>query len=530
MKNELNHISAIPSKRIYLSIIADYHLKLALFELIDNAIDSWIFNGRNQELEINLDLDYDQQTIIVKDNSGGIKEEEISLIVSPGQSRETASEEIIGVFGVGSKRAVVALAKQIKIFSRHSNKKTLLVELDNEWIEDEDNWYLPTYEVDAIEENTTQIELSILREKIVEEKHQDLLEHLGATYALFLEAGGMNILVNDGVVIPKTFENWSYPPGYEPRKRSGPIVFKDLGEIKVEILGGLTKSHREEESSNDEYGVYFYCNDRLITRAYKGPEVGFNPPRIGKPHPSLMLARVIVKLSGPVQLMPWNSSKSQIDFKHKAFQEIVTHIERMLFVYASMSRNWSGGEGWTENVFQYKSGEIQSEVLTDISSSIRLHVPTVTRKPRQPKYIDIVKKNNIMHAVLKPWSVGLYEAIIAVEEIGKLNLQQINRISLLILDSTLEIAFKEYLLNETGNRYSENRIASYNRIDLQNEVKNNCRIKQSAWSIIDYYYLKRCDLVHKRATTQISDQELSNYRSTVEYSLSKMFKLNFNRQ
>jgi len=76
LKTKLNDISAIPSKRIYLSIIADYHLHLALCELIDNAIDNWIFNGRLQELEINLDLDYDQQTIKIKDNSGGIKEED----------------------------------------------------------------------------------------------------------------------------------------------------------------------------------------------------------------------------------------------------------------------------------------------------------------------------------------------------------------------------------------------------------------------------------------------------------------------
>ena len=96
VKTKLDDISAIPSKRIYLSIIADYHLHLALCELIDNAIDNWIFNGRQHELEIKLDLDYDQQSIKVIDNSGGIKEEDIQLIVSPGQSRGSSLEEIIG--------------------------------------------------------------------------------------------------------------------------------------------------------------------------------------------------------------------------------------------------------------------------------------------------------------------------------------------------------------------------------------------------------------------------------------------------
>ena len=160
-------------------------------------------------MEINIDLDYDQQSISVKDNSGGIKEDDIELIVSPGHSRGSNTEEIIGVFGVGSKRAVVALAKEVKIFSRYSNEKTLLVEIDNDWIEDEDNWSLTPYEVDDIDENTTQIELSVLREKIEEENHDLLLEQLGATYALFLEAGGVRIMVNDDEIEPKTFEDWS---------------------------------------------------------------------------------------------------------------------------------------------------------------------------------------------------------------------------------------------------------------------------------------------------------------------------------
>lgn len=526
MKNKLNEISAIPSKRIYLSIIADYHLHLALCELIDNAIDNWIYNGRENELLIHLDLDYDQQTIVVKDNSGGIKEEDISLIVSPGQSRETNTQEIIGVFGVGSKRAVVALAEQVKIYSRHSSEKTLLIELDNDWIEDEDNWELPTYEVNSIEENTTRIELHSLREKIENINHSELLQHLGATYALFIEAGGLTISVNGNDVVSRTFEDWAFPPGYEPQEKSGPIDFKDKGKIEVSITGGLIKSHRGTESNNDEYGVYFYCNDRLISRANKSREVGFNnTPFLGKPHPRFSLSRVIVKLTGPVNLMPWNSSKSEIDFKHKAYKEIEEHIKRMVFTYASMSGNWEGQ--WPEKVFQYTIGKVKKEKLDNISHEVRLHLPVVPRKARPPKYIDLIKRQNKKLAKNKPWIIGLYEAIIAVEEIKKLKLEQSNRLCLLILDSTLEIGFKEFLLNESGTVYTAKNIRDFNRVDLQNKVKTHSTLKKSAWTIIDSYYIKRCDLVHARATTQISDNELNNYREIVEYTLSKLFKLKF---
>lgn len=524
MKNQFYQISAIPSKRIYLSIIADYHLDIALCELIDNAIDNWIYTGQQDKLEINLDLDYDQQTITVQDNSGGIEVENIELIVSPGQSRTSNTSEIIGVFGVGSKRAAVAMAKQIKIRTRHQNNKTLLVEFDNTWIQDEDNWELPVYQVDDIDESTSIIELSVLREKIEEEKHQELLEHLSSTYALFLEVGGIKIIINDEELVPKTFDDWSFPPEYLPQENTGTISVKDYGDINVSITGGLSKSHREMGTNGDEYGIYFYCNNRLISRANKSPEVGFKTP-IGKPHPNKQLARVIVKLEGPVLLMPWNSSKSDLDFKHKTFKEISEYITKTLHTYAYMSRYWEGQ--WPEKIFAHKTGEVQVKSLGKISESTRIHVPKVEKKPKPPKYIKQVQRLNKSLAEEKQWTIGLFEAVIAVEEISSLDIEQKNRISLLILDSTLEIAFKEYLLNELRTRYSEKRVRGFNRVDLQREVGSNCRIKASAWATIDTYYYKRCDLVHSRSTTQISNRELESYRKIVEYSLNKMFGIKF---
>lgn len=523
-------ISATPSKRIYLSIIADYHLHLALCELIDNAIDNWVFNERREELYIDIDLDYEQQSINVKDNSGGIHEQDLPLIVGPGQSRDNPNKEIIGVFGVGSKRAVVALSKEIKIYSRHSNSKTLLIEINDEWIEDEDNWDLPVFEVSQIEENTTEIRLNVLREQIQESKHTDLVEHLSTTYAQFLTEGGLTLRLNDIEITPKTFDSWSYPPDYESVKSEGPIKFKDREEIQVSITGGLTKSHREGDSNINEYGVYFYCNNRLISRAYKGDEIGFNSPfRIGKPHVSYSLVRVIVELTGPVHLMPWNSSKSNIDFKHKTFLEISEHIQRIFTTYATMSKTWSSD--WPNQIFKYSVGDIKREVLSDFSSTARIHVPVIKRSPKKVKYIDLIKKNNKTIAIAKPWTKGHYESIIAVEEISKLKIEQSNRIAMLLLDSTLEIAFKDYLVNESGNRYNAGRLAALmsNRVDVHTEVGNNIRVKNGTWQKVNYFYNLRCELVHKRIAVTISDDDVENFRELVEYLLKKMFKLNFKR-
>ena len=525
MKEKIKDVDAIPSKRIYLSIIADYQLKLALCELIDNAIDSWILGESKNKLTVTIALDYQRQIIEVVDNSGGIEEGEISLIVSPGQSRNHASSHTIGIFGVGSKRAVVALAEEIKILTRYKNERTLLVELSDNWVNDDNSWHLPVYKVDDIDESTTKTELMKLRSPIRQEEESVLIDHLGATYALFLENEDFEIVLNEKAIDAKTFDSWSYPPKYEPKYYNGELGFYDKGKVSVSILGGLTKS---KDPAGGEYGAYFYCNNRLISRAYKGEEVGYAQARIGKPHPSVSIARVIVKMDGPAQLMPWNSSKSEINTKHPTFREVQEHIDRVLTHFSRLSRKWSSGGGWSENVFQYKVGEIVIDSLNDISSSTRLHLPPIPQSSKK-KFSAVIKANNKILAKNKPWVRGAYEAIIAVRELPKLKLEQNNRLTLLILDSSMEIAFKDYLVNESGESYSENRLAGImrDRTQVHNEIKKFVTLKIDAWKRIEYFYKHRCELVHKRGTVDISSNDLESFIETYEYTIKKLFKVNF---
>ncbi|WP_315819390.1 RelA/SpoT domain-containing protein [Paraflavitalea speifideaquila] len=99
------------------------------------------------------------------------------------------------------------------------------------------------------------------------------------------------------------------------------------------------------------------------------------------------------------------------------------------------------------------------------------------------------------------------------------------------LDSMLEIAFKEYLVNDSGISYSAARLENImkNRTDVHNEVKNTIPLTIKHWKKIEYYYKLRCELVHKRATVTITDDDLINFRKTVEYVLAKMFNLSFKR-
>lgn len=519
MKREVKKIDAVPSKRIFLSIIADYDLNRSICELIDNALDIWIKGKQKKQLNIDIFLDKARQVICVSDNAGGIKEGELNLIVGPGQTNNLPTDETIGIFGVGSKRAVVALAEEIKITTRFGKDKTYRLEFDESWLKSED-WELPVYAVDEISNSTTIIELQKLRLQLTDENLVHLKEHLQTTYAKFLVDKHLTIKLNGEILSPLTFENWAFPPDYQPHKYYGILNTADGKSVKVEVLAGLSK---ESSPAGGEYGVYFYCNRRLIARAIKTYEVGFTRGLAGLPHPSLSLTRVIVDLQGEVDLMPWNSSKSGINPNHQVFVALRSWLVQVVKDYASLSRRWEGD--WPNKVFKYSSGKIITKKIDNFPEAKKSYLPPLPKS--KLRYIDLVKQANKKIIKDKPWAEGIYEGMIAVDLISRQNLAQKNRICLILLDSTLEIAFKEFLVNESGATYNDRTLLNLfnNRNSVEKEIKKYVKLNLKFWKKIDYYYRLRCKLVHERAVVGVDDKQIDDYKEVVQKVLRKLFKL-----
>jgi hypothetical protein len=523
MKKIAGKLDATPSKRLFLSIIADYDLNRSICELVDNGLDVWIRGKRVQAIAINVSLDKLQQTITVEDNAGGLPKEELRFIVGPGQTGSSPTEETIGIFGVGTKRAVVALAQDIKITTRHGTKKTYQVDFDEKWLQ-EDDWELDLFEVDTVAKGATLVELQKLRLQVTDDAIDHLREHLGATYARFLKNRKVKITLNGIAVKPILFDNWAYPPKFTPRRYTGELTTDEGRKIKVEAFAGLSN---ESSPASGEYGVYFYCNDRLIARGLKSFDVGFIKGLAGLPHPKVSLTKVIVFLNGDAQSMPWNSSKSDVSARHEVFQALQGWLFTVVKDYAALSRIWMGD--WPTKVFKHKTGTIKDVEIEDFPTVQKSFLPPLPKS--RPRYAEIITKKNRKIATDKPWAKGLYEGVIAADLIAKQHLEQKNRIALIVLDSTLEIAFKEYLVNDSGTAYGDSRLLTLfsNRPAVHAEIKKYVTINQTTWKKIEYYYKQRCELIHKRASVGVTDDQLADFRGVVEYVLSKMYKLKFDR-
>ncbi len=410
-KTEIAPIDATPEKRMFWSIIADYDLKTGLCELVDNAFDIWLLGNQKKKLEINVVLDSDHQTITVTDNAGGVKQSDLRLLVAPGGSGNDPNAQSIGIFGVGSKRAGVALGRTIQIKTRPKSGSSFQVDIEDDWLETND-WEIAAFEIPNLSAGTTQVHISNLRKTFDESDEPEIIRHLGETYSHFL--GSKCSLVVNGTKIKKTkYDNWSYPPSYAPQNCKIKIPLNDSQHITADITAGLIK---DREPDADNYGVYFYCNNRMIVKELRTREVGyFVTSEAGVPHPDASLCRVIVRLEGPAILMPWNSSKNGINYDHLAFQKIRPTLIQLVAHFSKLSRRLK--HEWDAKVFRHTQGKITKIPKAQITNSQKISLPPLPKVRKQQ--IEHLREKNKKQLDKMPWTLGLIEAIGAVDVVSR---------------------------------------------------------------------------------------------------------------
>jgi len=526
-KTFLKTVDGTPKKRFFLSIISDYGLKTGLCELVDNALDHWVARGSKPGLKVNIVLDPERQFIQVVDNAGGIPEDNVDLLISPGASGNELGAALIGIFGVGGKRAGVALGELVEIRTRHARDKSIQVDLTKDWVDNED-WSLDIHEIPDISPGTTTVDITKVRQSFDADDVEDIRRHLGETYAWFIDQG-CEIKLNRGAIAATSFSHWAFPPDYCPRHVEFQIEPVSGEFLTVNITGGLIVD-RDPEADN--YGVYFICNHRLIVKELKVRDVGyFVPSEAGVPHPDASLSRVIVELSGPAELMPWTSSKSGINYTHPAFLAVRRRIIDFSSYYTQVSRRLKSD--WDGEVFKHTKGTVEELDPVEAESTKKkiLPKPPSTRQPT--RYEQTVSSNRkVMDE--SPWIIGLVEAMGLVDIVsGQKKFTTRNRAALILLDSNFEIALKEFITHNKTlfpvSKFGPVELAKLfmNRTNVIAAVQAHVTIPQTLMKKINHYYDLRNNLIHQRATVAVTVDEVDDYRRVIEKVLAKLFSLKF---
>lgn len=168
------------------------------------------------------------------------------------------------------------------------------------------------------------------------------------------------------------------------------------------------------------------------------------------------------------------------------------------------------------------------------------------QETRAKKYLEIVQKNiinriNILvkesqskvketdqpklketkfESIKSPWMRGIIDSFSCFKLLDSSGLESKNRINLIILDSTLEILFKNYLL--FVKKFKKKDIPSI-RKDLHKIVKKHSKIKTETWEKIEYYYDIRNDLYHETTGKTITDSGAKEFHDLVEDTVEILF-------
>jgi len=122
-----------------------------------------------------------------------------------------------------------------------------------------------------------------------------------------------------------------------------------------------------------------------------------------------------------------------------------------------------------------------------------------------------------------PWLLGIIEALKCVALIRSSILSSRNRLSLIMLDSTLEISLRQYLQNikKITLDPKEHR-PRYRLFDI---AQKNINVPSEVWDHLNYYWNTRNPQYHQDANISVPDAVYQEFAELVCFMLSKMFNI-----
>jgi hypothetical protein len=514
----VGYIDVTPEKKIIQSIASDIDLKRGILELVDNAVDEWRARA-NPRLNIRLTFDVNKKSLVYLDNAGGILEKNLNMILQPGGTTRTPEDHSIGEFGLGSKRAIIALSREAEVVSRFESKDTFKIVVNDSWASSS-SWKVPKYKTTRIDPSSTQITFNNIKFDLDLKALQEIKQEISDTYC-YLLSSKFTIHVNNLPIEPNRFSHWAFPPHRRhPRKYK---TYISIGERRVTV--DVTVGLMLESSQAGNYGLDIFCNNRMILKDYKAPEIGFTKGTLGSPHSAIAWFKGIVQIAGSNMDMPWNSTKSGLDVANPIFQPLKEKVTTLSKPYVQLSRRLGGNS--KRQIAAYPSGQIEVVDLTSQEELVLSPKDIPDLPPGKKSEAEALLARNRRKVRDCPWTRALIENIYIVDLImRKVKLENKNRFALILLDTCLEVAFRDYLFRVTGVKFTrDQRKELSQRKNLISAVKAHSSLPKAIWDSVDYFYELRNSLYHEEASPEIPDSDMARFRQVVSKALRSLHGL-----
>jgi hypothetical protein len=334
-------IDLSPDKEIYRSAAVDVTYVDAIEEMVDNAIDNWTRMSRRTE-DVTVEIEADGERTVVRDDTGGLGENQIHLLFALGETFQSEVPQSIGAYGIGAKKAIVRLGENATIRSRERGADVGIgFKVDKDWM-NSDNWEVDPIEFPEMKEGVTEIIVESDEDVWDEERTQTLKDQLGKTYAKFLEGrvpqgGSVEITLNGEEIDAGDDIPWSFTPfdGHHPRRYEG--IELNHSSLSEPVTMDVTVGHMTGQSEGLA-GTDFYCQNRLVLESDTGETGGYGSTannKIGNFTNQNNRLKVVVELNteGDSSDLPWNGQKSDIDAYHPVTRAVHDWLRRLVKPY-----------------------------------------------------------------------------------------------------------------------------------------------------------------------------------------------------
>ena len=335
---------AMPTKDFFVRMITrDISLEDCLLDLIDNCLDGarrqHTVQGGNGEIVENydgfrVDLRISPEEFCIKDNCGGISIANAIDYAFHFGRRADAPEEggyAIGLYGIGMKRAILKIGKNIIIHSSTEDEAFICTIDVNDWL-GHGEWEFDMADAEQIGETGTEIRITDINKGIAEEFGDktflnSLSRIVARDYTLFLDKG-FTVSING---IPS--EGYGYAVKESDEFKSYRVSYDDEN-VKVEIIAGMAAPppsdlEPSDQPEKDYYGWFVLCNDRVVLPADKTDRTVWGDEGFPRWHYQYngLMGMVLFHARDP-NLLPWTTTKRDVDESSLLYRRAVNEMKK----------------------------------------------------------------------------------------------------------------------------------------------------------------------------------------------------------
>lgn len=520
IKSGVIKVNVTPKKRVLRSIARDIDLTRSVLELIDNSIDAWKTNNTGIKLVIDIHISKQDHKLTFKDNSGGVPRTSIAQLFTLGDTGRAAREDSIGEFGVGLKRALFSISKDFTLDAKYSGESGFHCPVNvNKYLAD-DEWELVCELGTNVPEGSTLIEFTDMNFEVSDKVERELRKAIAETYVDTLTNNG-EVFVNSTAVTFNKFNEWTkfdedhadFSPKHVEMKTD--VQGEKIG---VDITVGLMESFHQ----TGDYGFYIYCNDRLAVRDGKDPQLGFNDTEFSYPHARFARFRCEVRINGRRDLMPWNSTKSGLNYDHEVMRVILPGLKKLASPYLKFSAKLASTRDMT--VTEKPMSSIPVTTIKNPSAYFD-QLPPVTTRLR-------TKRAKKKHSVrLQSWKKSLTDVLLITDNIfNKRAPEHKNRVVILLLDSAAEVGMRAYLrlVVNTDDSRKEAGTRGFNElVKFVKERSKNQNVDSETWTSIDQMHRIRDKLYHEFSDMTVEDSSILGFKAAILELFEKLLQINY---